>query len=182
MAVVANCAGALPARVTAQVDSRPSRAPITSGAMTKGVRHRGPHRPLWGSSGAACRVAHTAVSKVVRTVPCAALSQETPLPHSGLCGPLSPTSPAFLRAVTIARVRHSGPHSPLCGSESGVAPSAQRTVRTTYADSRGRPRSLSSVGKVRINARSAPTQRPALNHPAFLLGRRRPSLRILSSA
>jgi len=44
--------------VTVQVDSRPSQAPITSGAVTK----------------------------VVRTVPCAALSQETPLPHSGLCG------------------------------------------------------------------------------------------------
>ena len=46
-------------KITAQVDSRPSRAPITSGAVTK----------------------------VVRTVHCAALSQETPLPHSGLGGP-----------------------------------------------------------------------------------------------
>jgi len=45
-------------RVTAQVDSRPSRAQITFGAVTK----------------------------VVRTVPRAALSQETPLPHRGRCG------------------------------------------------------------------------------------------------
>ncbi len=54
--------------------------------------------------------------------------QLRPLPHRGLCGPLSPTSAAFLRAVTKV-VRHSGPHSPLCGSESGDAPSAQSTVR-----------------------------------------------------
>ena len=42
---------------------------------------------------------------VVRTVPCAAPSQETPLPHS-----------------------------PLCGSEPVQSPSAQGTVRTTFAD------------------------------------------------
>ncbi|MEN9638097.1 MAG: hypothetical protein RL077_6501 [Verrucomicrobiota bacterium] len=65
--------------VTVQVDSRPSRAPITFGP----------------------------VPKVVRTVPCAAPSQETPLPHSGLCGPLSPTSPAFLRPVPkVVRTVH----------------------------------------------------------------------------
>ncbi len=113
--------------VTAQVDSRPSRAPITFGAVTKAV----------------C------------TVPCAALGQETPLPHRGLCGPLSPTAAGFWRAVTKV-VRHSGPHSPLCGSGSGDAPSAQGTVRTPFADSRVRPHSLGSVGKVRINARSPP--------------------------
>jgi hypothetical protein len=44
--------------VTAQVDSRQLRTPITFGAVTK----------------------------VVRTVHCAAPSQETPLPHRGLCG------------------------------------------------------------------------------------------------
>ena len=54
--------------------------------------------------------------------------QLRPEPHRGLCGPLSPTAPAFWRAVTKV-VRHSGPHSPLCGSESGDAPSAQSTVR-----------------------------------------------------
>ena len=36
-------------RVTAQVDSRPSRAPITSGAVTNGGRQSGPHSPLCGS-------------------------------------------------------------------------------------------------------------------------------------
>ena len=126
--------------VTAQVDSRPSRAPITFGAVTKAVR----------------------------TVHCAAPSQETPLPHRGLCGPLSPTAPGFWRAVTKV-VRHSGPHSPLCGSGSGDAPSAQGTVRTPFADSRVRPHSLGSVGKVRINARSPPPNsrpEPAPHRPA----------------
>ncbi len=93
-------------KVTAQVDTRPSQAPITSGALPK----------------------------VVRTVHCAAPSQETPLPPSGRCGPLTPTAPAFLRAVT------------------------------TYADSRVRPHSLGSVGKVRINARS-PHPTPCLASP-----------------
>ena len=123
--------------VTAQVDSRPSRAPITFGAVTKAV----------------C------------TVPCAALGQETPLPHRGLCGPLSPTAAGFWRAVTKV-VRHSGPHSPLCGSGSGDAPSAQGTVRTPFADSRVRPHSLGSVGKVRINARP-PHPTPSLESPCF---------------
>ena len=50
----------------------------------------------------------------------------------------------------------SGLHSPLCGSGSRDAPSAQGTVRTPFADSRVRPHSLGSVGKVRINARSLP--------------------------
>ncbi|MEN9633702.1 MAG: hypothetical protein RL077_2106 [Verrucomicrobiota bacterium] len=61
--------------VTAQVDSPPSRGPITLRAVTK----------------------------VVRTVRCAALIQATPLPHSGPCR--------------------------LCGSDSGDAAAAQRTVR-----------------------------------------------------
>ena len=57
---------------------------------------------------------------------------------------LSPTSAAFLRAVTIV-VRHSGPHSPLCGSESGGAPSA----RDPHEASQGR-------GEVRLRVRRRP--------------------------
>ena len=45
--------------VTAQLDSRPSRAPIPSGAVTKGVRHSGPHSPLCGSESAYAGLPHS---------------------------------------------------------------------------------------------------------------------------
>ena len=66
---------------------------------------------------------------MVRTVPCAAPSQYNPLPHRGLCGPLSPTSPAFLRAVTFigALLRNSFCKS-LVGPESCFFPSGPKLV------------------------------------------------------
>ncbi|MEN9633028.1 MAG: hypothetical protein RL077_1432 [Verrucomicrobiota bacterium] len=74
--------------------------------------------------------------------------------------------PAITRTYHLWRGDQSGPHSPLCGSESENAPSAQRTVRTTFADSRVRRHSLGSVGKVRINARSPP---PPNSQPGITL-------------
>ena len=51
---------------------------------------------------------------MVRTVPCAGPSQETPLPHTSVVG---------VREMVVE-----------CSSESGDAPSAQGTVRTTFED------------------------------------------------
>ncbi len=45
--------------VTAQLDSRPSRTPIPSGAVTKRVRHSGPHSPLCGSESAYAGLPHS---------------------------------------------------------------------------------------------------------------------------
>ena len=63
-------------------------------AVTKVVRHSGPHSPLCGSESGDAPAA-----RPFRTEDCADHFR-MPLPHRGLCGPLSPTSPAFLRAVT----------------------------------------------------------------------------------
>ncbi|MEN9632870.1 MAG: hypothetical protein RL077_1274, partial [Verrucomicrobiota bacterium] len=98
--------------VTVWVDSRPSRTPITLGA----------------------------VIKVVRTVHCAAPSQETPLPHSGRCGPLSPT--AASGPTRQARSAKSGstrvpPRQPLSTTHSPPPPvvfTAQRRGTTQSLD------------------------------------------------
>ena len=97
-------------RVTAQVDSRPSRAPITSGAVTTGVR------PVhWAATRLTRWIDRTAsVPIVVRTVHCAALSQETPLPHRGLCGPLSPTAFSTLSSYEIFMKRPRARLIPIC--------------------------------------------------------------------
>ena len=92
--------------------------------------------------------------KVVRTVPCAALIQETPLPHRGLCGPLSRTSPAHCAALSqearlphpssTRRRRRSGsaaliqeaplPHRGLCGPLTPTSPAFLRAVKIRPAD------------------------------------------------
>ena len=149
----------------------PSRVPITSGAVTKGGRQRGP------TKGSAQSGPTEWSDKVVRTVPCAALIQETPLPHSssprrrrrsgsaaliqeaplphrGLCGPLSPTSPAHRAALiqeaplphpsSTRRRRRSGsaaliqetplPHRGLCGPLSPTSPAFLCAVKIRPAD------------------------------------------------
>ncbi len=96
-----NCSGRFP----------PSRVPITSGAVTKGGRQRGPTK---GS-------AQSGPHKVVRQSG----------PHSPLCGSESGGAPS-------APVEHAKAAAKWkCGSDSGDAPSAQGTVRTTFADIAG---------------------------------------------
>ncbi|MEN9635011.1 MAG: type site-specific deoxyribonuclease, HsdR family protein, partial [Verrucomicrobiota bacterium] len=76
----------------------------------------------------------------------------------------------------------SGPHSPLCGSESGHAPPLSGRCGNQLRR-QSRPDPLARLGRQSPDQREVPpTQLPAWNHPAFLQGRRLPSLRTLSSA
>ncbi|MEN9636853.1 MAG: hypothetical protein RL077_5257 [Verrucomicrobiota bacterium] len=118
--VVCNCSGRFPA--------------ITSTDHLWRGNQSGPHSPLCGSeSGNAPSTADSAVTltptsprflravtKVVCTVHGAALSQETPLPHRGLCGPLSQTAASgptcYARSAKSGSTR--GPPHPTPGLES----------------------------------------------------------------
>jgi len=133
--------------VTAQIDPRPSRAPITSGAVTK----------------------------VVRTVHCAALIQETPQPHRGLCGPLTPTSPAFLRAVNISRALWANEGTPAQALQksrncSGRFPAITSTYHLCCGDHfrrQPRPAPLAMLGRQSPDQREVPP--PPNSRPCITL-------------
>ena len=129
-------------RVTAQVDSWPSRTPITFGVVTRGGRPSGPHivvRPKWSAQSPGrlrVRRRHSAQGTVRTTFADSrgvlargeATGSAHSGPHSPLCGSESgdaPSAPDWNVGIRTARS---------CGSESGDAPSAQGTVRTTFAD------------------------------------------------